>query len=122
MLRNEAYLGRRIWNREDNTTAGRKYKPREHGDDDDYDEQLDQRQTPHVRSLAVRAHQTDARATPSMAPRQLIRWWPTHPPIAEAHHNRNSLLTSGERPAPRAKQSGPHPNKGYEPHHIARAD
>ena len=29
MLRNEAYLGRRIWNREDNKTAGRKYKPRE---------------------------------------------------------------------------------------------
>ena len=29
ILRNEAYLGRRIWNREDNQTAGRKYKPRE---------------------------------------------------------------------------------------------
>ena len=29
LLRNEAYLGRRIWNREDNSTPGRKYKPRE---------------------------------------------------------------------------------------------
>jgi len=29
VLRNEAYLGRRTWNREDNSTPGRKYKPRE---------------------------------------------------------------------------------------------